>query len=200
MEKTMRYFRAAHILAAVLVLAMNANVTAQTVVGSSSPGAGIPDATCTGGDGSGGITDTIVFPDVTAGLTDVDVRVEIDQTFRGDLQFHVTYSGGGGTVILAADDGGAADDYYATFDDGGAGSCASAGNCGAGTACSAANAPGPTCTPDSALSAFNGLAMPGTFIIAVCDDGGGDLGTLVTWEVTATGPGLPVELLEYEVE
>jgi subtilisin-like proprotein convertase family protein len=158
---------------------------------------------CTGGDGTGGaaLSDSIAFTEVSSGMTDVNVRVAFDHSFRGDLQFHVTYSGGGGVVILAADDGAAADDYYATFDDEAGASCASAGACGAGTTCSAANTPGPTCTPDTALSAFDSLATPGTFSLVFCDDAGGDSGTLVSWAVTANGPGgLPVELLEFDIQ
>lgn len=186
------------------LLALGLSLTAQTTTKSSSPAAPIPDDSCTGADGAGGITDTIDIFNATAGLTDVDVRVEIDHTFRADLQFHVTFTGGGGTVILAADHGGFADnDYYATFDDAAATSCANttaAMQCGSGSACSAANTPGPTCSPDSALSAFNGLTTPNTFTFALCDDAAADTGTLQVWEITATGPGLPVELQRFEIQ
>lgn len=169
----------------------------------SMPGAAVGDANCSGSDGAGGITDTIMFPE-TGTITDVDVRVEITHSFRSDVQAHVTYSGGGGTVILAADHDGGDDDYYATFDDDGANACSDTAACGSGGPCTMADDPGPVCTPDNPLSAFNGLLAPGTFTIAVCDDASFDsTGVLVEWEVTADGmmgDGLPVELMDYDVD
>lgn len=177
-----------------------AGVAQAQVTRTGAPSAAIVDSTCTGVDGSGGPTDTIFFPE-TGSITDVNVRVAIDHTFRSDLQMHVTYTGGGGTVILAADHGGFAEnDYYATFDDEGAGPCSTA--CGSGaTACSAVGAPGPTCQPDTALTAFDALASPGTWTFALCDDAGGDTGTWQTWAMTVDGTGqLPVELMRFTVE
>jgi len=185
-------------LALVLVgLNLNAQVTR-----TSTPATGIGDNNCSGGDGTGGVSDSIAFTEVSAGITDVDVRVAIDHTWRPDLQFHVTYSGGGGSVLMVADHGLTSnDDYYATFDDEAGTSCAAAANCGSGAACSMTSAPGPSCIPDSALSAFDGLATPGTFSIVVCDDSAALTGTLQEWAVTADGPPeLPVELVEFGIE
>ncbi len=176
------------------------------VTRTSSPGIGPFGAAsdCTGVDGTGtaALSDAIAFTEVSPDITDVDVRVAFDHSFRSDLQFHVTYSGGGGSVTLAADHGTSADnDYYATFDDEAGVACGTAAGCDSGSACSMTMAPGPTCTPDSALSAFDPFTTPGTFTLVFCDDAGGDPGTLVSWAVTADGaPDLPVELVEFDIQ
>ncbi len=175
------------------------------VTRTSAPGIGPFGAAsdCLGLDGTGSsaLSDAIAFTEVSPDMTDVNVRVAFDHSFRSDLQFHVTFSGGGGTVILAADHGSSSDDYYATFDDDVATACAATAACGAGGPCSAASAPGPTCTPDSALSAFDPFTTPGTFSLVFCDDAGGDSGTLVSWAVTADGlPDLPVELMAFDIQ
>jgi len=155
-------------------------------------------------NGLGGIASTIAFAE-TGTITDVNVRVEITHTWRSDLQFSVTYTGGGGTVTLAGnpDHDGSGDDYYATFDDEAGTACSVACAATGVGPCSAPSAPGPTCSPNQALSAFDGLASPGTWTLAVCDDAGGDSGTLQLWELTVNGmagDGLPVELVGFGVE
>ncbi len=96
------------------------------------------------------------------------------------------------------DDGSTEADYYATFDDEAPAPCSTI--C-ANTSCNAASAPGPTCKPDDPLSAFDPFTTPGTFTLVFCDDGLGDLGTLVSWAVTADGlPDLPVELMAFDVQ
>ncbi len=174
------------------------------VTRTSAPGIGPFGAAsdCTGLDGTGssGFSDAIAFTEVSPDITDVDVRVAFDHSFRSDLQFHVTYSGGGGVVILAADHGSLDNDYYATFDDEAGGPCSTVCGVGGGT-CSITSAPGPSCIGDSALSAFDPFTSPGTFSLVFCDDAGGDSGTLVSWAVTADGaPQLPVELVEFGVD
>lgn len=185
------------IIAYFAIAIASCSVLAQ-VTRSSSPAAAIPDSTCSGTDGSGGISDTIAYPE-TGTISDVDVRVAFDHTWRGDLQFHVAYSGGGGNVVLAADHGGFnADNYYATFDDAAGVPCSTV--CSTSGACSSLLG-SVTCSPNSALSAFNTLASPGTWTFAVCDDAGGDTGTLQTWEITVAGSGgLPVELVGISIE
>ncbi len=170
------------------------------VTRSSSPGSAISNATnpCTGTDGAGGVTDTIAYPEAGVAMTDVNVRTEIDHTWRGDLQFHVSYDNGSTTalVVLAADHDGSADGYYATFDDEAATDCAT--TCGAAGACEAGTPA--DCQPDSPLSAFDGLMVPGTFTMQVCDDAGGDDGTFQLWETTVDGPPpIPVELIDFNV-
>lgn len=192
--------RALLTLVTLVLLAAGLGLQAE-VTRMSSPGVAVgPTANCANTvDGQGGPTDAIAFTEVSASISDVNVQVAVDHTWRGDLQFSVTYSGGGGRVTLALDDDGSADNYYATFDDEAASSCGAV--CAVATACTAA--PGPTCSPDQALSAFDGLASPGTWTLEMCDDAGGDGGTWVSWSVTANGQpgdGLPIELVEFEVE
>ncbi len=190
------------LLSAILLLALSFSASA-AVTRSSSPGTVIDSATnlCTGTDGTGGITDTISYPE-NGVISDVNVRTEITHTWRSDLQMHVSYSvGAAGNIVLAADHGGFnEDDYFATFDDESAnGTCATV--CGSGTtpACTAAGAT--DCVPDVALSAFDTLTSPGDWTITICDDAGGDTGTLDLWEMTVDGSDeLPIELLEFTVD
>ncbi len=191
MKKTLVLF----VLIALLALSANAQV-----IRSSSPGATVDNlvALCTGLDGTGGAMDTISYPE-NGTITDVNVRTEITHTWRGDIQMHVAYSGGGGNILLAADHDGGDDNYFATFDDESAnGACATV--CGTGSGMCGA-APGTDCTPDAALTAFDGLASPGDWTISVCDDAGGDAGTLDLWEMQVDGTGeLPVELMGFSID
>jgi subtilisin-like proprotein convertase family protein len=169
----------------------------------SAPGTAISFDTnpCTGADGTGGITDTIAIAE-TGNLTDVNVNLDITHTWRGDLQMHLSYTGGGGDVILAAGHGaGSADNYFAIFDSEAGTVCNDVTTCdGDETSCFDSGNRA-TCSPDGALTAFNGLASPGTWTITVCDAAAGDDGTLDLWGVTLTGDGnVPVELMNLEIE
>jgi hypothetical protein len=176
-------------------LLLGAGLASAQITNTSTPALAIPDNQCVT---PAYVTDDIVFTE-TGTITDVNVRVAFTHTWRGDLEFFVDYSVGGGPVNLAVGHDGSADNYYATFDDAAAVACSDATMCGAsGTAC-AGPAPGVTCQPDAALSAYNTLASPGTWTISVCDSAGGDTGTLVEWAVTLDGPGLPVELMSFQV-
>ncbi len=191
------------VLFAVLGIALMASPVAQAAVThSSAPNAPVsPDNGClddTAGTGLGGITDVIAF--VEAGtISDVNVRVEFTQTWRGDIQTALTYTGGGGAVVLANNHGGSADNYYATFDSDAAFLCSDAtSGCGAAANCAAA--PGPTCQPNQTLNAYDGLTSPGTWTLTTCDRATGDTGNLVAWEVTVDGDGgLPVDLQGFSV-
>jgi subtilisin-like proprotein convertase family protein len=198
----MKKARLALALAAVALFALVMSADA-VVVRSNSPGLAVSNTTnaCSGTDGAGGVMDTIAYPE-TGTISDVNVRTEIDHTWRGDLQFDVQYSVGGGIVVLAADHDGSSDDYYVTFDDEAAMPCSTVcGTSGGTPPCSAAQPE--TCQPDNSLTAFDGLASPGTWTIRVCDDAGGDDGTLQLWEMAVNGQagdGLPVELMGFKVE
>ncbi len=177
-------------------LALCAGFASAQITNTSTPALAITDDSCATG---GYVTDDIVFTEAGT-ITDVNVRVAITHTWRGDLQFFVDYSVGGGPVNLVAPAGhdGSLDNYYATFDSEAALPCSDATLCGTGgSGCDVA--PGPTCQPDGTLSAFNTLASPGTWTISVCDDAGSDTGTLQEWAVTLDGPGLPVELMSFQV-
>lgn len=170
---------------------LGAGLASAQITNTSTPALAIPDNTCSAPTYA---TDNIAFTE-TGTITDVNVRVAMTHTWRGDLQFFVDYSVGGGPVNLAIGHDGSSNNYFATFDDQAATACAA--DCGVASPCDAA--PGPTCQPDALLSAFNTLASPGTWTISVCDDAGGDTGTLDEWAVTLDGPGLPVELMSFQV-
>lgn len=191
-------------LALLVALSAQATVTrtdnAATAV---APDNGCLDDTATG-TGLGGITRTIAFTE-TGTISDTNVNVNFTHTWRGDLQMVLSYTGGGGTVRLANAHGNNAnsDNYHATFDSQAALPCSDTTMCSTNVAgggpCQ--TAPGPTCRPDATLDAFNSLASPGTWTLAVCDRAGQDTGTLDDWSVTLDGTGqLPVELMGFSVE
>jgi len=181
------------ILACALLL--GAGLASAQITNTSTPALAIPDSACVTG---GYVTDDIVFTE-TGTIADVNVRVAMTHTWRGDLEFFVDYSVGGGPVDLALDHDGSDDNYFATFDDEAGTLCSDASMCGSGgVVCD--TTPGPTCAPDGSLASFYTLASPGTWTISVCDDAGGDTGTLDEWAVTLDGPGLPVELMSFQVD
>jgi len=184
------------ILVLTFALVLSAGFASAQITNTSSPMLATTDATCIDGiSGDGDISDTIAFTE-TGTITDVNVRVEFIHTWRSDLQFHVEYSLGGGDVLLAADHDGSSDNYYATFDDEAGTACSA--DCGVSGPCD--TAPGPICSPDGTLASFYTLASPGTWTIFACDDAFGDAGELVSWAVTLDGPGLPVELMSFQVD
>ncbi len=189
-------------LCAVAVGLLALSSWAATITKTSSPNTAIlPDNGCTNdttGNGAGGITDTIVVTEAGT-LTDVNLVVAMTQSWRGDFQVALSYTGGGGTQQLINNHGTSGDNYFATLDsDSANGLCSAAANCGTTTNC--VTAPGPTCVPDVALTPFNGLASPGTWTLAVCDRATGDTGTLQSWSLVLTGDPLPVELTTFTVE
>jgi hypothetical protein len=182
------------ILVFACALVLSAGIAGAQITNTSTPALAIPDAECAVPTYA---TDTIAFTE-TGTITDVNIRVAFTHTWRGDLEFFVDYSVGGGPVNLALDHDSSADNYYATFDQEAALPCSDGTLCGAAGPCD--TAPGPTCLPDGDLSAYYTLASPGTWTISICDDAGGDTGTLDEWAVTLDGPGLPVELMSFQVD
>jgi subtilisin-like proprotein convertase family protein len=181
----------------VVTFLLGAGLASAQITNTSSPALAIPDNTCSI---PSFVSDTIAFTE-NGTITDVNIRVAITHTWRSDLQFYVDYSVGGGPVVLVQPGiGGSADNFYATFDDAAALPCSDPTNCGgAGTAC-VGPAPGVTCSGVQALSAFNTQTSPGTWTIYICDAAGADTGTLDQWAVTLDGPGLPVELMSFQVD
>lgn len=180
---------------------LGASAALAVVTNTSTPNAPVaPDNGCvddTAGNGAGGITDNIAF--VEAGtISDVDVAVQFTQTWRSDIQAALSYTGGGGTVQIINNWDTSGDNLNAVLDSDAAVLCSDAANCGTTTNC--VTAPGPTCQPNATLNAFDGLASPGTWTLAVCDRATQDTGNLVQWSVTLDGTGgLPVELQGFSV-
>ena len=154
----------------------------------------LPDNGCVNdagaGLGAGGISNAITIPPGDTGsILDVNVQVQITQTWRGDLQ--MALSDGTSTVLLANNHGGSADNYFATFDTQAAEACSAAANCGGAANC--VTAPGPICQPNELLDVFNGEEAGGrTFTLHICDRATGDLGTLLNWTLLVDREGAGV--------
>lgn len=145
-----------------------------------------PDNGCTSdtaGNGAGGITHVVNLTD-TGTIQDLNLELNLTQTWRSDIQVGLSYSGGGGTIQVINNYDGSGDNLSLVLDDEGAALCSAAANCGTATNC--VTPPGPVCQPDAALSAFDGLATPGVLTITVCDRAAADAGNLVDANVTAT--------------
>lgn len=177
---------------------LGAGMASAQITHSSSPAIAIDDNSCATPAYN---SDTINFPEAGT-ISDANISVAFTHTWRGDLQFYVDYSVGGGPVDLVAPTGhdGSGDNYHATFDSDAAVPCSDGTLCGLGTASPCETAPGPVCAPDGSLSSFNTLSSPGDWTIYVCDDAGGDTGTLDSWSVTLDGAGLPVELMSFQID
>lgn len=107
-------------------------------------------------------------------ILDMDVVVDINHTWVGDLTIELT-SPCGSTVLLQDGSCGSADDMEAYYDDGA--SMSFAGWC--------ASRLGPV-IPVEALSAFNNEIIEGDWTLTVTDNVGGDNGTLVQWCLVPT--------------
>ncbi|HQN96353.1 MAG TPA: proprotein convertase P-domain-containing protein [Thermoanaerobaculales bacterium] len=108
-------------------------------------------------------------------LSDVNVRVEIDHTYVGDLIVSLR-SPAGTTVTLLNSPACGDNDMNVTFDD--ASSVNLQSYCAGTTPWYQGVA-----RPYQALSAFNGQSSAGTWTLTVTDDAGWDTGTLVDWEL-----------------
>ncbi|AVP96697.1 hypothetical protein C7S18_05530 [Ahniella affigens] len=145
-----------------------------------------PDNGCiddTAGTGVGGITHTINITD-TGTIQDLNLELQLTQTWRGDIQVGLSYSGGGSTFQAINNFDTSGDNLNLVLDDEGALLCSDAANCGTGTNC--VTPPGPVCRPNNPLSAFDGLAAPGVLTITVCDRAADDTGDLLVANLTAT--------------
>jgi subtilisin-like proprotein convertase family protein len=160
---------------------------------------------CTNGnaDASGGIVDSITFQQMET-ITDTIIGVDINHTWRSDLQIDLTYNGT--QVVLAIDHGGNPDNLYAEYDDDAAFRCSDVTQCGNTNDDSSCSnlANRSTCRPDQPLAAFNNMASNlGSFDIRICDDAGGDFGIFFSWSVSVNKrylERLPVELLNLETK
>jgi len=124
---------------------------------------------------------TTVFHDIAVvdggRVSDLNVSVNLNHTWTGDLIVAVTHVETGTQVILSNRACGSWDDMSAVFDD------------------SAAVAVGAVCPlfgtfqPDAPLSAFYGEAIGGTWRMTVQDAAGADVGTLTGWALAFEGGG-----------
>ena len=155
----------------------------------------IPDGVAGGGLGAQA-TSIQNVAGVTGNITDLNLEVQINHTFVGDLVVAIEHLGASVTVIdlmghAALDCGGCAEpNINVTLDDEGTGG-AIEDQCVAGGP--AAQSP-PNFTPNSSLSAFDGMNPNGAWTIKVQDGCGVDVGTLVRWSLkfaSATSPCAP---------
>lgn len=201
----------------VLVLLLTLPVQAGlTITHESTPNLAIPDNSCTdalNGHGEGGVFDTLVFAE-TGAVNDIEVEVDIDHPWRGDLQFALSTASStaviavgderplpwrgnaSSTPLLANNTGGSADNFYATFDDAGATPCAAA--CSNASQCTS-DATRMVCQPAEPLAVLLPMALPKTFSLLVCDRERSLVGILRRWSVTVAQP-IPVELQSFSVD
>lgn len=139
-------------------------------------------------DGSAsGVTSSFTVAE-NVSLTDLDVRVQIDHTWVGDLRIQLRSPAGTLVTLLdrpgvpASTYGCSDDDLDIVFDDGASQAlesyCAGATPWYSGTA-----------LPTQALAAFNGESTAGTWQLIVADFVGADTGNIVDWQLLTT-PGI----------
>ncbi len=104
---------------------------------------------------------------VSSTITDVIIEVNIDHTWRADLDVSLT-SPLGTVVDLTSDNGGSRNNLYTIFDDSAATSIVD-DNANQNSVVSR--------QPEQPLSTFDGEDSSGIWTLTVCDDAGGDTGT-----------------------
>lgn len=130
----------------------------------------IPDSQCS----TGWVSSVITVPD-SFYIADVNVGIWMTHTYRADVEMQLR-APDGTTVLLIADLGGSADNINALFDDS-----------APGPPDSVSHTPPPPYytdnpwTPVQPLAAFRGVPSVGDWTLDVCDDAGGDTGTLEQW-------------------
>ena len=98
----------------------------------------------------------------------------ITHTWDSDLDIYLVAPDGITIVDLSTDNGGSGDNYTSTV-------ISAEGS----TAITAGTAPFTgTYTPEGNLALLNGLSGDGTWILRVCDDASGDVGTVNSWSIT----------------
>ena len=188
------------------VITCPADVTLECGTGGSSTGTTM--ASYTGGTQSWPTTQTGLVATLTADVTgipaaatilDVNVSMEVDHSWVGDLEMTLISPDGGSVLVLAdptCGGSGNSDNVIATLDDeSGVGSISA--NCTAGV--DTGGAPNPdacpqeylvsaaidgTFNPDNPLSALDGGSALGTWTLQVVDDAGGDAGCIHAFSVT----------------
>lgn len=142
----------------------------------------------TTGTGPGASVPSIINVPDNFPIVDVDVRVKIQHSFRGDLIVCLTGPGGSPTVrfspgtdcaptVITGGECGLEDNFNVIWDDEGA-----AINCLSANLSNLANNPDRV-IPNQSLTAFDGLPSVGDWTLTVFDDQSGDSGTLLEWSL-----------------
>jgi subtilisin-like proprotein convertase family protein len=135
------------------------------------------------GPDAGTVTTSIInFTDDFV-LDDVNVTVDIEHTWDGDMQITLT-SPDDVTVMLSDGNGGSGDNYTGTtFDDAAATAIADGAPPYSGSF-----------QPDGSLADFNGLQSAGDWTLTITDNANGDGGTLNSWDLQLCGnPNLSID-------
>ena len=143
-----------------------------------SPAIAIPD------DDANGISDSIITT-ASGILTDLDVSVNIQHTWIGDLTVELEHIDTSTTVVLVVKPGtpgngrgSSADNINVVLDDEAASTVEN----------SAPYVSGNSYSPNGSLSDFDGESLTGTWTLSVKDTNGGDSGTLQDWCLIPTIP------------
>ncbi|MCK5861664.1 MAG: proprotein convertase P-domain-containing protein, partial [Candidatus Hydrogenedentes bacterium] len=146
-----------------------------------------------------GVSDTLSISDAGI-IADMNVHLNIEHSFVGDLVVTLDHMDSGTTVVLIDRPGytggsgfGCGQDNYAAIvlDDEGAGGAIE-------DMCEDDLTSPPNYTPNGFLSAFDGLNKASDWVLTVSDNAGGDTGTLNSWCVTfsvrdeCSVPALPI--------
>ncbi len=140
-----------------------------------------------------GVSDTLAVA-TSGNLTDLNVFLEINHTWVGDVTVSLTHVSSGTEVVLlerpgnpASTNGCSANDISTTLDDDSA--------TPAEDQCATPIAITGILSPTEALSGFNGQELSGNWTLKVTDSVGGDDGALISWCLSPTigaGPMPPV--------
>ncbi len=158
---------------------------------SSSPGsASVTNSTSSAiNDNSCFVRNFVVTEDFS--VDDVTFTVDIDHTWRADLELTLT-SPASTSIDLTSDNGGSADHLIVVFDD-------AAGTSIVGDFFTH-SAPAVDRSPEVALSAFDGENTTGTWVLEICDDAGADQGIFNTATLNITGINTNTTATDGEVE
>jgi subtilisin-like proprotein convertase family protein len=129
----------------------------------------IPDGTGTTNPGFGTVINSVISVPMGTTITDVNVTVNANHTYIGDLIFQLNHPDNT-AVTLWAGNCGTSDNLAVTFDD-----AAGAVVCASPTA--------GTFAPADPLSAFNGKTANGQWVLLAADAFQGDTGSLVSWSL-----------------
>jgi hypothetical protein len=161
------------------------------------PNVAIPDSPNPGVNNSQVIANSFI-------LTDLDVSVQINHSWVGDVTVSLTKTAGPGSPIgpisILTRPGNPASTFGCSNNN--IDTTLSDGSPDVETQCAAAPpaiGPGPFGpSPGSLNGSFAGVDINGTWQLTVADAAGGDTGTLVEWCLITTP--VPVELMEFSIE
>lgn len=142
----------------------------------------IPDNDCGGNDAS-----LMVPYSGGTSITDINVTVEIEHTYRADLIIEIESPNGTIVRLMDGDDGGSGDNLHVTFDDEAANSSMESTDHGLGGSVDF------DCQPVAGdyLSLFDGESPNGNWTLRVCDDAAADVGYLISFSIDITNSCVP---------